>query len=265
MSQRQYARAMPPKQQPQQRIPQPSIKSSQVFSQQSNQRQTFQRQQPNQQNQRYHQQQDYFDDASSEKESVMGQTATKMTITQAITLITLRLGSIETKLMNMDNQNYGSSSVNSFSDNNLIERLEELENKINANYNSNDNLNYKQQIDSLTQTLIQFKNSTNLLSKENKEIKNQLTNYKREIEDLKKSLENVKELAISNQTKILQMLTINLENDDVENITDYNENTNNDVVIENSNEINIISDISIDASNDTISIENLENNNHNNE
>lgn len=225
MSQRQHARAMPPKQQYQQpqRMPQPSIKSSQVFSQQQPQRQQ-QRQNLSQQTQRHYQtqQQDYFDDNSSEKEGMSG--PTKMTITQAITLITLRLGSIETKLMNMNSQNYGSSMDNSFSDNGLIERLEQLENKINlnTNINTNDNLNYKQQIDSLTQTLIQFKKSTNLIINENKEIKNQLTNYKLEIEELKKTLENVKQMAISNETKIIQMLSNDLSNDDENDAFDNN-------------------------------------------
>lgn len=89
--------------QQQQRTPQPSIKSSQVFAPQPTREQT-QYQQMNskkqlQQQQMKNYQQDYNEEYS-EKQNVTG--ITKMTIAQAITLITLRLGSVETKLINSD-------------------------------------------------------------------------------------------------------------------------------------------------------------------
>ena len=130
--------------QQQQRTPQPSIKSSQVFAPQPTREQT-QYQQMNakkqlQQQQMKNYQQDYNEEYS-EKQNVTG--ITKMTIAQAITLITLRLGSVETKLMNSD---FGSNVNNHIDEETLVNvsnRLDSLESKINLSSSSD----YKQQID----------------------------------------------------------------------------------------------------------------------
>ena len=85
------------RQQQQQRTPQPSIRSSQAFAPQPTREQT-QYQQMNAKKQLQQQQKDYQEE--NDKLSQGG--TTKITVAQAITLITLRLGSIETKLMNND-------------------------------------------------------------------------------------------------------------------------------------------------------------------
>ena len=76
-----------------------------------------------------------------EKQNVSG--VTKMTIAQAITLITLRLGSVETKLNREFNHN-----VNNIDEETLVNvsnRLDSLESKINLSSSTD----YKQQIDNL--------------------------------------------------------------------------------------------------------------------
>ena len=154
--------------QQQQRTPQTSIKSSQVFAPQPTREQTQyqqmnakkQLQQQQLQQQMRNNQQDYHEEYS-EKENVGSMT--KMTIAQAITLITLRLGSLETKLMNGE---FGSTAnnIDEGTLTNVSNRLDSLESKINLSSSSD----YKQQIDHLTQAIIQSKNMSNSFVKENK-------------------------------------------------------------------------------------------------
>ena len=210
-------------QQQQQRTPQPSIRSSQAFAPQPTREQT-QYQQMNakkqlQQQQLQQQQRDYQEE--NERVSQVGGT-TKITVAQAITLITLRLGSIETKLMNGE---FGlSSNKNESIDNetlmNVSNRLDALESKINSSSSSD----YKQQIDSLTQALIQSKNISNTLMKENKDLKIQMTNFKKEMTDIKELIETVRNLATSNESKIFQMLNVQCDFQMEEGMETLNEN-----------------------------------------
>jgi hypothetical protein len=219
--------------QQQQRTPQPSIKSSQVFAPQPTREQT-QYQQMNakkqlQQQQMKNYQQDYNEEYS-EKQNVTG--ITKMTIAQAITLITLRLGSVETKLMNSD---FGSNVNNNIDEETLVNvsnRLDSLESKINLSSSSD----YKQQIDHLTQAIIQSKNFSNTLMKENKELKTQFTNLKKEMTDVKQLIENVKNIAMSNENKIFQMLNVSSEFQLDEN---FNLEDENEIKMDNETEFNL--------------------------
>ena len=219
--------------QQQQRTPQPSIKSSQVFAPQPTREQT-QYQQMNakkqlQQQQMKNYQQDYNEEYS-EKQNVTG--ITKMTIAQAITLITLRLGSVETKLMNSD---FGSNVNNHIDEETLVNvsnRLDSLESKINLSSSSD----YKQQIDHLTQAIIQSKNFSNTLMKENKELKTQFTNLKKEMTDVKQLIENVKNIAMSNENKIFQMLNVSSEFQLDEN---FNLEDENEIKMDNETEFNL--------------------------
>jgi hypothetical protein len=210
--------------QQQQRTPQPSIRSSQAFAPQPTREQTQYQQmnvkkQLQQQQLQQQQQRDYLE--SNERDSQISGT-TKITIAQAITLITLRLGSIETKLMNSE---FGSSSnTNESFDSetlmNVSNRLDSLESKINLSSSTD----YKQQIDSLTQALIQSKNISNTLIKENKDLKTQMTNFKKEMSDIKELIETVKNLATSNESKIFQMLNVQCDFQTEESMETLNEN-----------------------------------------
>lgn len=209
----------------QQRTPQPSIKSSQVFApqptreqtqyQQMNSKKQLQQQQLQQQQMKNYQQD--YNEEYSEKPNITG--VTKMTIAQAITLITLRLGSVETKLMNGD---FGSNVNNNIDEETLVNvsnRLDSLEAKINLSSSSD----YKQQIDHLTQAIIQSKNMSNSFAKENKELKTQLANLKKEMADVREMIEIVKNMAVSNESKIFQMLNVSMdENFQMDNQNEIN-------------------------------------------
>jgi len=214
----------------QQRPPQPSIKSSQVFAPQSSREQTqYQQmnskkqlqQQQLQQQQMKNYQQDYNDEYTEKQQGGI----TKITVAQAITLITLRLGSVETKLMNCDFTSNMNNNIDEETLVNVSNRLDSLESKINLSSSTD----YKQQIDHLTQAIIQSKNMSTSFIKENKELKTQLANLKKEISDVKELIESVKNMAISNENKIFQMLNVPNEyqlNDHIEikmeNETDFN-------------------------------------------
>jgi hypothetical protein len=218
----------------QQRTPQPSIKSSQVFAPQPTREQTQYQQmnakkqlQQQQLQQTKNYQQDYNEEYS-EKQNVSG--ITKMTIAQAITLITLRLGSVETKLNREFNSN-----INNIDEETLVNvsnRLDSLESKINLSSSTD----YKQQIDNLTQAVIQSKNFSNTLMKENKELKTQLTNLKKEMTDVKQLIENVKNIATSNENKIFQMLNVstNFQLDEK-----FNSDEQNELKTDNETEFNL--------------------------
>jgi len=217
------------RQQQQQRTPQPSIRSSQAFAPQPTREQT-QYQQMNAKKQLQQQQKDYQEE--NDKLSQGG--TTKITVAQAITLITLRLGSIETKLMNGEfglvsntNENIDSETLI-----NVSNRLDALESKINSSSSSD----YKQQIDSLTQAFIQSKNFSNTLMKENKELKTQLANLKKEMTDVKQLIENVKNLATSNENKIFQMLNVSTDFQLDEN---FNSDEQNELKTDNETDFNL--------------------------
>lgn len=217
------------KQQQQQRTPQPSIRSSQAFApqptreqtqyQQMNSKKQLQQQQLQQQQQTRNYQSEYKE--VNEREQQVGNT-TKITILQAITLITLRLGSIETKIMNGEFglRNNVDNNIDEETLSNVSNRLDALETKINLS-SSTDN---KQQIEHLTQALIQHKNISNTLMKENKDLKTQMTNFKKEMSDIKELIESVKNISTSNENKILQMLNVQCDFQMEEGIEITNEN-----------------------------------------
>ena len=137
--------------------PQPSINSSQMFS---GQPQGRLQQQPQQQPQKQEQ---------PEKLS----TVSKMTIPQAITLITLRLGTIESKLINMPEMHgINSNSVDSEMIQTVMLRLESLEKRSGTGITPELNL-LKQQFETIKQSVVQTKGSSATLIKEN-----QLSNRK---------------------------------------------------------------------------------------
>jgi hypothetical protein len=217
--------------------PQPSINSAQLFASQSRgpnippgrlagQQATMQQQQALQQQQQ----------ASISNIS-------KMTLAQAITLITLRLGAVESKLLNLDPNGIMSSEGQEnmvMVDNDFIisitSRLDDLE-KNPSTFNSNsstpsaDLVLLKQQIDLIKQTINQTINQTKIshtsLSKENKELKSQIDNLKKELESTKEVLVLLQSITMENSQKLMNYSLEemqDIENNDLEN--DYNDEIN---------------------------------------
>ena len=192
----QRRRVGPPEPQQPSRGPNTSIQSSQAFTQQQIQPGTSGRlagqhaalQQQQQQQQRKLQ----------SNQNAAG--TSKMTIPQAITLITLRLGRVENQLQNLDDSptvevdeegniipNSNASSIDDNLLSNILERLDSLEKII------LDVASLKQQIDLFKPTLIKNTSSTNVLMKDVKEIKTSTESIKN---DFKLTQSLVKDLQL---------------------------------------------------------------------
>lgn len=214
----QRRRAGPPETGSRPQFPQPSINSAQMFANQArsgpgpnipNGRLAGQHAALQQQQQM--QQQMNAKDSKDKLSSV-----NKMTVNQAITLITLRLGAIETKLMTTDRPEIG-GSTNTELITTIMERLNDLESRASTSTNaSNSNSN--------PSTSVEFallKQQVDTMSKQNKGSK-ELTNLKNQIEDLRKELAQTKELisvlqnvVLENSQKILDLsMSYNEEQDE---------------------------------------------------
>ena len=197
------------------RGPQPSINSSQIFNGQQKQIPQYQQQQYQQQQ---YQQQQYSSGHS--QDSSTG----KMTITQAITLITLRLGALETKMMNSPETN-GFEHVGEI-DKTFLEavmaRLESLEKRSTSLQSSsssstlltNDLNILKQQVEPIKNATIQCKNAVVSITKENKDLKHQIENLKQELHETKILMENIQNMVINLNNKLLMMPMEDTETND---------------------------------------------------
>ena len=213
------------------RTPQPSINSAQMFANQARpgqgpsiptgrlagQQAAMQQKQIQQQSYQQNQQQ---------PEGLAG--VSKMTIAQAITLITLRLGAVETKIMSLEHE--PSASQISFEgqenmaliDKNAIQsiasRLESLEKRSTTGSSIGSSSGssigsasgpevalLKQQFEIIKQTAIQSKSSTVTLVKENKELKNQLDNLTKEMIETKDTLNAIKQLVMNNSEELIKL------------------------------------------------------------
>jgi len=204
--------------------PQPSINSAQVFANQTRsgagpnipngrlagqQAQMQQKQQMQQQNQTSMQQ---------KPEGVGG--VSKMTIAQAITLITLRLGAIETKIIQIEHepQSHGLSveglSVEGQDNMVLIDktviqsitsRLESLEKRSTGPVSNSgpEVALLKQNFETVKQAVIQTKGVVTTISKENKELKTQVDSLKNELAETKELLTALQNLTMDNSQKLL--------------------------------------------------------------
>jgi hypothetical protein len=141
----------------------------------------------------------------------------KMTLPQAITLITLRLGKVETQLMNVSSSS--SSSFNGDEDTiivdkqviqSLISRIDALEKKpvTGATGSNQDVALLKQQFETIKPIVVQSKNTGNAL--------------KLEMESLKKNLAETKELIVAlqnltmdNSNKILALNSVFTQDDNM--------------------------------------------------
>lgn len=172
--------------------PQPSINSSQMFAGQTPGRLQQQQQVPIQQKQE-----------QPEKLS----TVSKMTIPQAITLITLRLGAVESKLLNMpEMHSINSNSTDNDSENmkTIMLRLESLEKRSGTGITPELNL-LKQQFEVMKQSVVQTKGSSATLIKENVSLKSQIENLRKELIETKELLSTIQNLTINNSQQILDL------------------------------------------------------------
>lgn len=164
-----------------------------------------------------------------------------MTIQKAITLITLRLGAIETKLLNNpsmgSNQEYLGESLGDEDRDQIFERLNTLETKI---FNSN-SVDYKQSIELLTQSIAQLRSTHSAILKENKELKNSISNLKNELLSLKSNSQSMQQSITEHHMKILELSLLGQSENDVEldNEIDYSENTVEETENETELEINL--------------------------
>jgi hypothetical protein len=173
------------------RGPQPSINSSQMFANQSRAPQRPSRQQ---------------------SENNIGNIG-KMTLPQAITLITLRLGSLESKILNMNEMSMsgqtmtqvmneeGMALINQGVIDSISSRLESLEKRSTTTSSPEVNL-LKQQIETLKQNIIQNKS---ISVKETKDLKLEIENLKQELFQTKELLSSIQNITMENNGKIMEL------------------------------------------------------------
>ncbi len=209
------------------RGPQPSINSAQMFANQVKSGQGINipngrlagQQAAMQQKQM--QQESYQSQQAQKAEGIAG--VSKMTIAQAITLITLRLGAVESKLMVLEHEP-PSQGISYDGQNNMvliekhviesiINRLESLEKRSSTPVSASgpEMTLLKQQFEILKQSLLQTKGSS---LKDNKDMKTQVENLKKEINDTKELVTVLQNLTMNNSQKIFELSANNFENID---------------------------------------------------
>jgi hypothetical protein len=212
----QRRRAGPPESQ-QVRGPNTSINSSQVFSGQQQLRPgttgRIAGQQAALQQQQFQQQQQ-----QSNLKQDNSQQGSKMTLPQAITLITLRLGRLETQVSQLDTNNSlvneNGEVVDSQLIDSILERLDFLEQEKQNNVNTN-NHDIKQQLEVLKSTINTVRNSCAVNSRE-------INTFKNELDILKTDLSNTK--FIVEELQASSNFSENVDNEEV----------NNDILLDNS-------------------------------
>lgn len=218
------------------RSPQPSINSAQMFQGQG-QGQNM----PNgrlagqhamlQQQQMQQQQADKKNDKLS----------SKITIAQAITLITLRLGAIETKMMHMPEGHSNMDGLDTGLDDGVLQsimsRLESLEKRSTTSTNgtvSTPELNlFKQQLETIKQTMVQTKNSTVTVVKEVVSLKTQLENLRKEVVDTKETLDALQNMTMDHNKQLLKLSFDTggeLQDDNNDDILNYVEEDGTEII-----------------------------------
>lgn len=259
----QRRRAGPPETAPPGRGPQPSINSSQMFAAGAQQRMgpgsgqvsgrlagqqaaLSQKQMMEQQKQQ------------SQSQSAGGITGiNKMTLAQAITLITLRLGKVETQLINglpsSSEEDDDHILVDKSLIHSLISRIDALEKRPSTSgpaVSNQDITLLKQQFETIKPIVIQSKNTLPAL-------KQQVDTLKTELNETKELLTALQNLTMDNTNKILAFNSVfnsdntylddNLENDfgtDVEQEQDFN--TDSDMLLGSTLDPNVNVDVDVD-------------------
>ena len=196
------------------RMPQPSINSAQMFNQQQGSSVSQKFQQMNPQHQQYQQQQQ-----PEKKEGLSS--VSKMTIPQAITLITLRLGALESKMMHGSDTHFDASQfqqqhheLSTEIIQTILSRLDSLEKTSEIPTDSSTSTILKQQIEVLKQSQIQMKTSVASIVKEFASLKTQVENLKKDLKEKTELLNNVQAMTMENNTKLLSMdLNMNINVD----------------------------------------------------
>ena len=131
-------------------------------------------------------------------------TISKMTLPQAITLITLRLGKIETQLMSghdLDHESHDNILVDSNIINTLISRIDALEK---APGSVKDIAILKQQFETIKPVVVQSKNT-------NTALKQQIETLKTELNETKELVIVLQNLTMDNNAKIIALNSVFLE------------------------------------------------------
>jgi len=150
----------------------------------------------------------------------------KMTIPQAITLVTLRLGALESKMMNLeahlpqilasgDNINGMDFAENGIIQS-LMERVDNIEKSLeNDDNNQSDNsiasinptelIAIKNQLETIKQSIIQFKGISATLANDNKGLKSQIEKLRQELGEYKQLLNVIQTTSLEHNQKILEL------------------------------------------------------------
>lgn len=207
------------------RGPTPSIHSSQLFSQSSTQNQMKPGSAKISGQKTVLAQQNMVQQALDQRhENLKASSDSKISIPQAITLITLRLGKVETHLQQLsedgllqpgsrlglelvDNEN--TSVVDKSFLESIMARLESLEkrpsNTSSQPLNNTEMTLVKQQMEVMKPALITTKNLSVSTSKEVKELKEQIERLKRELEETKQMLQQLESLSVDNSQRIIEL------------------------------------------------------------
>ena len=164
----------------------------------------------------------------------------KMTVAQAITLITLRLGVLETKLHQMDQTPQSSMSFSMDGQENMamvdkglldsiVSRLESLEKRgtgagQGTSAGAPELTLLKQQVETLKPVVVQTKNASAALVKENKDMKYQMEELKRELESTKETLSVLQNMTMDHGQKLM-LLSMN-NGDSLDTNLDFNTDEN---------------------------------------
>lgn len=161
-------------------------------------------------------------------------TITKLTVPQAITLITVRLGVLESKLLKINGGEDGEngSNIDASIIESMLTRIQTLEaNNNGATSNGECSTNseislLKQQFEAVKQTMGQIKNTNTNLAKENLLFKTSLDAIKNDLKETKDLIKTMNNLVIEHSDKIfkLEMNNADTNADDSAEIT--NEATN---------------------------------------
>lgn len=225
----QRRRAGPPETGPRSQFPQTSINSAQLFANQARsgsgpnipsgrlagQHAALQQQQARQQM--------LSKDPKDKLSSV-----NKMTINQAITLITLRLGAIETKMMNGDRPEMMGSAENTEIINTIMDRLNDLENRSIPSVSGSNSVSGSS---SVSVELALLKQQVDAMSKQPKgtkevtALKNQIVELQNELTQTKDLLNVLQNVVLENSQKILE-LSMPMESEEYE---EQNEIVGNDL------------------------------------
>jgi hypothetical protein len=213
------------------RGPQPSINSAQMFANQARpgqgpsiptgrlagQQAAMQQKQMQQQGQSQSQQ---------KTDGLAG--VSKMTIAQAITLITLRLGAVETKIMELEHESPSQGMSFEGQENvvlidksviqSITSRLESLEKRSatgsTGSASGPEVTLLKQQFETVKQATVQTKAATVTVVKENKELKSQLDSLKKELTETKELMVALQNLTMDNSQKIMELSSGEFQNMD---------------------------------------------------